>query len=739
MRANSSLGPTALRRTVGALTLGLLVATGVAFTSQAVPPDATPKFIQVAASRSDGSTSGVVLGVTEDGRLFSWGRDDTGLLGMGPGVTTQLTPTEVTLGPPFDASDRVVKVAIGSTHALALTMQGHVYAWGDNTFGQLGLGDNDPRWIPTEIGEGTFPGLGFNPISDIAVGAEGHSLALGSNGAVYGWGNNEHYQVGTSYYAIQFDVPQQVIAPGWGDAIAAGSEMSMAISKTGEVYTWGNNDYGQLAYGTVDSDGAAPRLILNGALPSGYHAVQVSAAWGHAALLLDNGDVYIWGADDPLYHQLGLGSGPSNSTALPVKMTFPGLAPGETITQISLGGMSGAALTSEGGLYTWGSNEQGTLALGDFDPRGVPTRVTSLPAVADDATITQISMGDDGMAVVTESGGVYGVGLHGGSTGDATISPVTWGQVPLFTNINMGALSGTVTLSDPPQEGTSVSANVSGWNTAATLTYQWTLDGTDISGATAASYTPVASDVGHVLSVTVSATAENYGAGSVSATGATVTAAGPATAPSITSFTLDDIDAGDYADGTVVATGTGPLTFTATGLPADAEIDPDSGEIWGMVTVAGTYSVTVRVTNAQGYDEETTTFTVSPDDVSRFVLAATDTSPDDGDTVTITALGYDQFNNLVRDVTDELDYDSSNPADTLVDNVVTLSGPGSRTITATGFEGTTASIVLAVPAGELAHTGPLGMGMGMGILALVLVGAGAVLVRTRQVRNSLEG
>ena len=732
MRVVATPGTTATRRTLAALAIGMLLTASVAIASQAVPATATPQFVQVAASRSDGSTSGVVLGVTADGRLFSWGRDTTGLLGQGPGVTTQLTPTEVTLEPPFDASDRVVKAVIGATHAMVLTMQGHVYAWGDNSHGELGLGDYDARWTPTPLERGMYPGLGFNPITDIAIGGEGHSLALGSNGAVFAWGDNSSGQLGTGDHTSH-EWPQQVLTAGTARGIAAGSLSSFAITTTGQVLAWGENHYGQLGTGDTATH-ISPTPIDASLIPGAdYDVAQVSSAWSHAALLLTNGDVYIWGFDLDLYHPLGLGGAQfhdDHSTSTPTPLTFAGLAPGETISQISLGGMSGAALTSEGGLYTWGSNEQGTLALGDFLLRSVPTRVTYLPDVADDATITQISMGDDGMAVVTESGGVYGVGFHGGSTGDATITPVTWGQVPLFTNINMGALTGSVTLSGTPQEGAAVTAQTSGWDAAAILAYQWTLDGTAITGATGTSYTPVAGDVGHLLSVTVSATAENYGPGSVSAVGATVIAAAPATAPSITSVSIDNQDAGDNANGSVVATGTGPLTYTATGLPADAVIDAATGEISGVITVAGTYTVTVRVTNAQGFDEETASFTVSPDDVDHFVLAATTVTPADGATVTLTALGYDQFNNLVGDVTDQLDFVSSVAADAVDDNEVTVTGPGARTITATGFEGTTAQLVLTVPGGQLAHTGAATTGLLLG--TVMLVALGAVLVRLRR-------
>src|SRR5690606_37961567 len=113
--------------------------------------------------------------------------------------------------------------------------------------------------------------------------------------------------------------------------------------------------------------------------------------------------------------------------------------------------------------------------------------------------------------IVSSTGGVYGSGYYGGLLGDEDFAG-SW-PVRSFANIRLDDLAGTVGLSAAPSEGTAVNAVLSGWNAGAVFSYQWQRDGDAIPGATSDSYTPVAADVGHDLSVTVAATAENFGPG----------------------------------------------------------------------------------------------------------------------------------------------------------------------------------------------------------------------------------
>ena len=119
-----------------------------------------------------------VLAINSEGELYSWGHNGYGQLGVGalPGIR----PAQVTLG---SGSYRVVQVACGSHHSLALTSDGDVFAWGYNNCGQIGLGitanQTTPRRVQTNIGGKTCIRIACGQTS---------SMALTNNGEVRGSG-----------------------------------------------------------------------------------------------------------------------------------------------------------------------------------------------------------------------------------------------------------------------------------------------------------------------------------------------------------------------------------------------------------------------------------------------------------------------------------------------------------------------------------------------------------------------
>lgn len=149
-----------------------------------------PRFTAIAAGWDPDSQTGFSLGLDFAGRVWSWGNNDYGQLGMGqhgPG-SNELTPQIL---PPFPSP--VVALAAGRKHVLALTKDGRVFAWGDNSQGQVGRGANpdDPllQYVATPY---VIPGL--ENVICIAA-AVSHSLALTGDGALYGWGSNASGQL----------------------------------------------------------------------------------------------------------------------------------------------------------------------------------------------------------------------------------------------------------------------------------------------------------------------------------------------------------------------------------------------------------------------------------------------------------------------------------------------------------------------------------------------------------------
>ena len=139
---------------------------------------------------------------------------------------------------------KVVNIAAGSLHSLALLEGGEVYAWGMNGNGQLGNGTYKDRNVPKLIK--TLPGK----VVGIAAGYY-HTLAFLENGKVFGWGRNAEGQLGNGT-TIDNTCPQIIESiTGKVVGIAAGAYHSLALLEGGEVYAWGMNGDGQLGIGAT--------------------------------------------------------------------------------------------------------------------------------------------------------------------------------------------------------------------------------------------------------------------------------------------------------------------------------------------------------------------------------------------------------------------------------------------------------------------------------------------------------
>jgi alpha-tubulin suppressor-like RCC1 family protein len=194
-----------------------------------------------------------------DGSLYTWGDNRSGQLGHGTTGTTYVRAP--TLVPPFGpAGSSIAALAVGDFHSAALLSNGSLYTWGQNSSGQLGLGDTADRSIPTLVPG--FPATGTT-ITAIALG-EKHSAALLSDGSLYTWGDNSSGQLGRVVSdAAPAQTPHRVTFPDPTErvtAIALGGNHSAALLSDGSLYTWGWNNVGQLGLGD-GSNRTAPTLV----------------------------------------------------------------------------------------------------------------------------------------------------------------------------------------------------------------------------------------------------------------------------------------------------------------------------------------------------------------------------------------------------------------------------------------------------------------------------------------------
>jgi alpha-tubulin suppressor-like RCC1 family protein len=193
-------------------------------------PTLVPELRDIAAV-DGGYQSSFALGI--DGSLVSWGYNSDGQLGHGDGVTRWAPTVVEALGP--EAGRRVVDVAAGPAHCLALTVEGSTYSWGWGTFGMLGHGneaDNIP--VPTRIDafESVFKAV------RVAAGA-GHSMAVTDTGQLLTWGRGGDGALGHGDDESDKNVPTVVEGVGNVVGVAAGVNASLVSTEEGGLKAWG--------------------------------------------------------------------------------------------------------------------------------------------------------------------------------------------------------------------------------------------------------------------------------------------------------------------------------------------------------------------------------------------------------------------------------------------------------------------------------------------------------------------
>jgi alpha-tubulin suppressor-like RCC1 family protein len=278
-----------------------------------------------------------------------------------------------------------------------------VYAWGFNDYGQLGVGDfiqRDTRTMLTELRDRSK----YPKISRLRLGAY-HSVALMEDASVWTWGSNERGQLGDGSTTLATR-PKKLEAVPNVTNIAAGAFCTFAVTADGQLFAWGSNEYGQLGVGkagwgdTRNKDsldfgtGNVSDLEMDAAsrqrrvLPqlveqlSDVFVFSVTPGATHTIALTSDGSLWAWGSNE--YGQLGQG----DLTSRPDPTPIAALA-AMRITAVAAADYHNIALEDTGVVWAWGFNKHGQLGLGDTEIRKLPCALTALAA----GNITRISAG----------------------------------------------------------------------------------------------------------------------------------------------------------------------------------------------------------------------------------------------------------------------------------------------------------------------------------------------------------
>jgi alpha-tubulin suppressor-like RCC1 family protein len=364
------------------------------------------------------------LGFESDGSVWAWGHNSLGQLGDGTHGVDRRIPVQMK-GKDGDNLGGVTALAGGYRYSLALQKDGTVLAWGINEWGQLGNGTYDdpsnpppyppfPHPIPTQVLDSD--GEVFTGVTALALGYSS-SLVIRNGCEVWGWGWNDHGQLGNNkrgQAAAINPTPVQALGGETGDEyfslcytapetappLAAGGFHSLAL-KEGKVLSWGKNNDGQLGNGT-NKRSITPAEVKN------LTDVTAIAAGIYHSLALEDGEVFSWGRNN--YGQLGNGTNKKSLIPVNVKDEAGNLT---GVTAIAAGCSHSIAL-KEGEVFSWGRNNNGQLGNGTKTSSRIPVKVKELTDVT-----AIVAGGDHNLAL--KDGEVFSWGRNDfGQLGDGT-------------------------------------------------------------------------------------------------------------------------------------------------------------------------------------------------------------------------------------------------------------------------------------------------------------------------------
>jgi len=200
------------------------------------------------------------MALAGDGSVYTWGDNSRGQLGLGDGATA--TKTVATLIPAVKLSG-VIKIASGASHNVALKSDGTVWSWGSNSFGELGVStmtdSSTPQLVPGLTGVVALAAGGFfNTSTNLANGS--FTLGQDKNGTFYAWGSDSTNQLCDGFSGVSHNQlsPQAIatlspLAKIGALSLSAGCYYGLLLNDDGSVSGWGQNSVGQLGNGATST------------------------------------------------------------------------------------------------------------------------------------------------------------------------------------------------------------------------------------------------------------------------------------------------------------------------------------------------------------------------------------------------------------------------------------------------------------------------------------------------------
>ncbi|MCF8255171.1 MAG: T9SS type A sorting domain-containing protein [Bacteroidia bacterium] len=348
-----------------------------------------------------------VFVLREDGTVWGWGWNGTGVLGDGSYSNTKKFPGQV-IKSDFTPLTGIVKISSSAEHVLALTEAGSVYTWGKDYNGELGQGSNPGSFFLTAVPVVSESGSGIlSNVKSVAAGGQ-FSLALKQDGSVWSWGANANGKLGNPS-SSGTSKPIQVkgldgSTPLTGIIeIAVGKQHALALTNSGTLLAWGDNSYGQLSASFLGLYSPKPILVkgLNG-------ITKIVASNESSAAEMNGKELLIWGNNS-----LGnIGNTTKTSIEIIPKKVLneQGGFPFVPIKSNEVGDDHQLTLNADGTIYAWGNYSSNVLIGSNFEKAFLPNKIYDSLGINYLNGIKQISAGKLHNLALSSNGMVYGWG-----------------------------------------------------------------------------------------------------------------------------------------------------------------------------------------------------------------------------------------------------------------------------------------------------------------------------------------
>lgn len=282
----------------------------------------------------------------------------------------------------FDGKKLIDYEEVDNDTYMVLDSDGKIYSWGRNYEGQLGNGTNTRTNNPMCISDISGSEVNGKRIKQIRMSDRGNVLAIDDSGKVYAWGDNSKGQLGNgltdnkSLPICISDLQNNALNGKKIEKIFLSDANAFALDNNGKLYSWGGGNFsGQLGNGSSVSS-KTPMCIsdIDGSELKEKKIVNVILNYYVSIALDENGKVYVWG--DNSKGQLGIGNTENQMLPICLNDLTGHIFYGKKITNITIAEDTNTidfmACDYEGNAYVWGKNDQGQLCTGDSVDRQTP-------------------------------------------------------------------------------------------------------------------------------------------------------------------------------------------------------------------------------------------------------------------------------------------------------------------------------------------------------------------------------